>query len=59
MRRNAADWLEELKDLGVTRPLRIMNVCGGHERSIIPVGGLLARRRVLYHAVVNMRGILE
>ena len=41
MRRNAAEWLQELRDLGVSRPLRIMNVCGGHERSI-SVAGLRA-----------------
>ena len=38
MRRNAADWLQELRDLGESRPLRIMNVCGGHERSISVAG---------------------
>jgi hydrogenase expression/formation protein HypD len=34
MARGAADWLRELQDLGIDQPLRIMNVCGGHERSI-------------------------
>jgi len=38
MSKNAASWLEELKGLGVERPVRIMNVCGGHERSISMAG---------------------
>jgi len=38
MAERAADWLEELKGLGIDRPLRIMNVCGGHERSISIAG---------------------
>ena len=41
MRGKAADWLTELRDLGMDEPLRIMNVCGGHERSI-SVAGLRA-----------------
>ena len=38
MARSAADWLQELQNLGIERPLRIMNVCGGHERSISSAG---------------------
>jgi len=38
MSRGAADWLEALHDLGVDWPVRIMNVCGGHERSISAAG---------------------
>ncbi len=38
MARHAADWLQELQNLGITKPLRIMNVCGGHERSISAAG---------------------
>jgi hydrogenase expression/formation protein HypD len=41
MARTAADWLDALQDLGLDRPVRIMNVCGGHERSI-SVAGLRA-----------------
>jgi hydrogenase expression/formation protein HypD len=38
MSRSAADWLDALRGLGVDTPLRIMNVCGGHERSISVAG---------------------
>ena len=38
MGRSAAEWLDALQHLGVTKPLRIMNVCGGHERSISVAG---------------------
>jgi hydrogenase expression/formation protein HypD len=41
MPRAAADWLEALQELRLDRPTRIMNVCGGHERSI-SVAGLRA-----------------
>ena len=41
MARSAADWLASLQDLGLDRPTRIMNVCGGHERSI-SIAGLRA-----------------
>ena len=34
----AQGWLERLKDLGIDRPVRIMNVCGGHERAISIAG---------------------
>ena len=37
----AAARLQALRDLGMQRPVRIMNVCGGHERSI-SVAGLRA-----------------
>jgi len=36
--RSAADWLDALRGLGLDRPVRIMNVCGGHERSISAAG---------------------
>ncbi len=38
MTRSAEQWLEALRDLGVDEPVRIMNVCGGHERSIALAG---------------------
>jgi hydrogenase expression/formation protein HypD len=38
MSKSAGSSLEELKRLGVGRPVRIMNVCGGHERSISMAG---------------------
>ena len=38
MSRSAAEWLAALHDLGVDWPVRIMNVCGGHERSISAAG---------------------
>jgi hydrogenase expression/formation protein HypD len=38
MARSAADWLEALRGLGIDAPTRIMNVCGGHERSISVAG---------------------
>ena len=38
MSRSAAEWLDALRGLGVDAPLRIMNVCGGHERSISIAG---------------------
>ena len=34
----ATDWLKALHGLGNKRPVRIMNVCGGHERSISVAG---------------------
>jgi len=36
--RGAADWLAALRELGDGEPVRIMNVCGGHERSISVAG---------------------
>ena len=36
--RDAAHWLEALRGLDIDRPVRIMNVCGGHERSISMAG---------------------
>jgi len=30
----ARDWLDKIRALPFTGPVRIMNVCGGHERSI-------------------------
>ena len=38
MTRTANDWLDALQGLGLDRPVRIMNVCGGHERSISVAG---------------------
>lgn len=34
----ARDWLERIHGLALDRPVRIMNVCGGHERSITRAG---------------------
>ena len=41
MRRSAAERLKSLQALRIDKPVRIMNVCGGHERSI-SVAGLRA-----------------
>ena len=38
MNKDAAHWLAALRKLDLPRPLRIMNVCGGHERSISVAG---------------------
>ena len=38
MNRDAKYWLDKLRDLPLDRPVRIMNVCGGHERSISMAG---------------------
>jgi hydrogenase expression/formation protein HypD len=38
MSRTAEQWLEAMRELGVDEPVRIMNVCGGHERSISMAG---------------------
>ncbi|MGI9248807.1 MAG: hydrogenase formation protein HypD, partial [Woeseiaceae bacterium] len=38
MSRSAADWLKALQELDTDKPVRIMNVCGGHERSISVAG---------------------
>lgn len=38
MTRDAAYWLAKLRELDVSRPVRIMNVCGGHERAISVAG---------------------
>lgn len=34
----ARQWLDRIRDLGITDPVRLMNVCGGHERSISMAG---------------------
>ncbi len=34
----AQEWLERLRHLPLEQPLRLMNVCGGHERSITQAG---------------------
>ena len=38
MTRTARDWLDALHALDISEPVRIMNVCGGHERSISVAG---------------------
>lgn len=38
MSTSARYWLEKLREPGLDRPVRIMNVCGGHERSISMAG---------------------
>jgi len=38
MTRDAAYWLAKLRELDLAEPVRIMNVCGGHERSISVAG---------------------
>jgi hydrogenase expression/formation protein HypD len=38
MSHSAEYWLDELRGLGIDRTVRIMNVCGGHERSISMAG---------------------
>ena len=38
MPRTAAEWLEALQGLGLDAPVRVMNVCGGHELSISMAG---------------------
>ena len=35
---NAEDWLQRIRGLEFPRPVKIMNVCGGHERSITMAG---------------------
>jgi len=35
---DARKWLQRLRDLDIQKPVRIMNVCGGHERSISMAG---------------------
>ena len=35
---SAKNWLDRLNGLGIDRPVRIMNVCGGHERAISMAG---------------------
>ena len=36
--KDAAQWMTALRDLNFEAPVRIMNVCGGHERSISHAG---------------------
>ena len=38
MQHSAKEWLQALHSLELERPVRIMNVCGGHERSISVAG---------------------
>lgn len=35
---DAREWLEKIRGLAIERPIRVMNVCGGHERSISMAG---------------------
>jgi len=35
---NARHWLQKIHDLNITENIRIMNVCGGHERTISAAG---------------------
>ncbi|MGD9000880.1 MAG: hydrogenase formation protein HypD, partial [Granulosicoccaceae bacterium] len=35
---SAQQWLQQIHALELRRPLRIMNVCGGHERAITQAG---------------------
>ncbi len=34
----AADWLHKIHELPLSEPVKVMNVCGGHERSITMAG---------------------
>jgi len=34
----ARDWLDRIREVAIDRPVKIMNVCGGHERSISQAG---------------------
>lgn len=34
----ARDWLERIRSIAPARPVRVMNVCGGHERTIAMAG---------------------
>jgi hydrogenase expression/formation protein HypD len=38
MKHDAGFWLTRLRELDIDRPVRIMNVCGGHERAISVAG---------------------
>ena len=38
MTASAKTWLRRIHDLPLTKPVRVMNVCGGHERSISMAG---------------------
>ena len=38
MTRSADQWLDRIRSLPIERSVRIMNVCGGHERSITMAG---------------------
>ncbi|MEQ9109074.1 MAG: hydrogenase formation protein HypD [Rhodospirillaceae bacterium] len=38
MNGSASDWLRRIRDLPMSGPVRIMNVCGGHERSVSMAG---------------------
>lgn len=49
---SAAQWLERIKALHFTHKFKIMNVCGGHERSITQAG----LRRILPEAIELIPG---
>jgi hydrogenase expression/formation protein HypD len=38
MTTSAQKWLTRIKELPLDEPIRIMNVCGGHERTIAQAG---------------------
>lgn len=38
MSAEAAEWLARIRGLGLTRPVGILNVCGGHERTLSTAG---------------------
>ena len=38
MARSASEWLEKIRSIDLPRRVKIMNVCGGHERSISHAG---------------------
>ncbi|MFI0458452.1 MAG: hydrogenase formation protein HypD, partial [Candidatus Thiodiazotropha endolucinida] len=35
---NAKSWLQQINALPLQEPIKIMNVCGGHERAITQAG---------------------
>jgi hydrogenase expression/formation protein HypD len=49
---DAAGWLARIRALPLSRPIRVLNVCGGHERTI----GLAGLRSVLPDAVTLIPG---
>jgi hydrogenase expression/formation protein HypD len=49
---DAAEWLARIRALRLERPIRVLNVCGGHERSI----GLAGLRGVLPAAITLIPG---
>jgi hydrogenase expression/formation protein HypD len=49
---DAAAWLDRIRALPLTRPIRVLNVCGGHERTI----GLAGLRGVLPAGITLIPG---